>query len=130
MRRKPNAGSFKKGNIPWNKNKYGYMGSNRTSFTHEQIDKIGAQRVGKPRFAGDYLCCLCNERRIIKNKNGREYAIRKRVSYPRWLLEQHGITLRKNEVVYHIDGDLYNNDITNLEVITRAELMKRNSRRG
>jgi hypothetical protein len=30
-------------------------------------------------------------------------------------------------IIYHIDGDCYNDDLENLELITRAELLKRNN---
>lgn len=38
-----------------------------------------------------------------------------------------GINVPKGFVVYHKDGDNSNNDIGNLEVINRAELLRRNS---
>lgn len=34
--------------------------------------------------------------------------------------------LEKNEVVYHLDGNAFNNEISNLKIITRAELAKIN----
>jgi hypothetical protein len=40
-----------------------------------------------------------------------------------------GIDVPKGFVVYHKDGDNSNNVIGNLEVISRAELIKRNKRR-
>lgn len=43
--------------------------------------------------------------------------------------QQLGRKLESNEIVYHIDGDKYNNELSNLEVITRAKLLKRNKRR-
>jgi hypothetical protein len=40
----------------------------------------------------------------------------------RFLMEQHiGRRLRPKEIVHHIDGDKFNNDITNLQIVTRAE---------
>jgi hypothetical protein len=51
---------------------------------------------------------------------------RKRISYPKYVLEQNGIEVPKGCVVYHKDGDIYNNDLDNLEIITRAELLMRN----
>jgi hypothetical protein len=42
--------------------------------------------------------------------------------YHRWLMEKHlGRTLTDNEVVHHKDENKKNNDILNLEVMTRAE---------
>lgn len=40
----------------------------------------------------------------------------------RYVMECHlGRPLSKNEVVHHKDGDIYNNDISNLEVLSRSE---------
>ena len=36
------------------------------------------------------------------------------------------IEVPKGYIVYHIDGNMYNNDLGNLEVISRGELIKRN----
>lgn len=36
--------------------------------------------------------------------------------------------LPKGHVIIHKDGDRYNDDINNLEAITRAEMMRRNAR--
>lgn len=41
--------------------------------------------------------------------------------------EKLGRYLRPDEVVVHIDGDRANNDPANLEVMTRAELIRRNN---
>lgn len=100
-----NKGQFQKGMIPWNKGKYGYMSANRTSFTKEDLE---AKRIiGEPRKDRDGMIC-CSK----------------------WLMEQQlGRKLESNEIVYHIDGDKYNNELSNLEVITRAELLKRNEKR-
>ena len=42
--------------------------------------------------------------------------------YHRWIMEQElGRELRQDEVVHHIDGDKRNNDVSNLQVMTRSE---------
>lgn len=43
----------------------------------------------------------------------------------RYVMEQHlGRKLNSNEIVHHIDGNGLNNDISNLEVMSRSEHMK------
>lgn len=123
-----NKGQFQKGMIPWNKGKYGYMGANCTSFTKKDLE---AKRViGKPRKDRDGMICCSEEKIPVKSRNGKIYMHQRRVSYSKWLMEQQlGRKLESNEVVYHIDGDKYNNELSNLEVITRAELLKRNEKR-
>lgn len=122
-----NKGQFQKGMIPWNKGKYGYMSANRTSFTKEDLK---AKRIiGKPRKDRDGMICCSEEKVPVRSYNGKVYMHQRRVSYSKWLMEQQlGRKLESNEIVYHIDGDKYNNELSNLEVITRAELLKRNKR--
>lgn len=119
-------GQFEIGHTPWNKGLYGYMGANTTSFTKERAESLGKQGEGKPREGHGHLICSCSERRSVKQKNGKVYQVRKRIPYARYVLEKHGIDVPRGHVVYHIDGDYKNNDISNLEVISRAELVKRN----
>lgn len=123
-----NKGQFQKGMIPWNKGKYGYMSANRTSFTKEDLE---AKRIiGKPRKDRDGMICCSEEKVPVRSYNGKVYMHQRRVSYSKWLMEQQlGRKLESNEIVYHIDGDKYNNELSNLEVITRAELLKRNEKR-
>ena len=123
-----NKGQFQKGMIPWNKGKYGYMSANRTSFTKEDLE---AKRIiGKPRKDRDGMICCSEEKVPVRSYNGKVYMHQRRVSYSKWLMEKElGRKLESNEVVYHIDGDKYNNELNNLEVITRAELLKRNDQR-
>lgn len=123
-----NKGQFQKGMIPWNKGKYGYMSANRTSFTKKDLE---ARRViGKPRKGRDGMVCASEEKIPVKSHNGKVYMHQRRISYSKWLMEQQlGRKLESNEIVYHIDGDKYNNELSNLEVITRAELLKRNEKR-
>lgn len=120
-----NKGSFKKGMTPWNKGRYGYMGANKTSFTKEAAEK--KRKIGIPRKGKDGLICCSEEKIKTKSKNGKIYMHQRRVSYARWLMEKEiNRKLEKNEVVYHLDGDAFNNEISNLKIITRAELARIN----
>ena len=43
------------------------------------------------------------------------------ISYPKWLLQSHlGRELLGDETVDHIDGDFNNNNISNLQILSRA----------
>ena len=128
-----NKGQFKKGNIPWNKGKRGYMGANRTSFTAERVEqertKYHIGEAQKPDRDG-WLYCRTEDKVFYRDsKTGRLHYNRKRISYCKYLLKTMGINVPKGYVVYHKDGDNSNNAIGNLEVISRAELIKRNTRR-
>ena len=116
-------GRFKKGANPWNKDKRGYMGANKTSFT---TDTIKHAEIGKPQQGHQNIVTPTAEKIPVKDKHsGKTYMVHKRESYPRWLLKQNGVEVPKGSVVWHLDGDYTNNDLDNLEVITRAEAIKR-----
>lgn len=123
-----NRGRFIKGHKTWNKGLFGYMGANCTSFTKKDLE---AKRIiGKPRKGRDGMVCSSEEKVPVRSYNGKVYMHQRRISYSKWLMEQQlGRKLESNEIVYHIDGDKYNNELSNLEVITRAELLKRNKKR-
>ena len=125
-------GQFAKGMVPWNKGKRGYMGANKHSFTSERVRKERTRyRTGEAQKAGKggYLSCRTEERVERKDANtGRVYLHRKRKSYCKYLMESLGYVIPEGYVVYHIDGNVTNNDIGNLEIISRAELMRRNGR--
>ena len=119
---------FEKGQTPWNKGLTGYMGANETSFTREKILDKTKDIEGKPKYNGkDSMYCTISERAPRRDaRTDKIYMHRKRVSYAKYVLEQNGIEVPKGCIVYHKDGDLYNNELENLEVITRAELLARN----
>lgn len=124
-----NLGRFLKGHNTWNKGKYGYMGANCGSFTKEDIAK--RRQIGKVSQGKDQLVCVSEDTIPTKSRNGKIYMHHKRVSYARNLMENLlNRKLEVNEVVFHKDGDAFNNDLSNLEVITRSELAKRNHKGG
>lgn len=52
------------------------------------------------------------------------------VSYPKWLLEKKlGRKLLPNETADHVDNDFRNDEISNLELLTRAENARKEMRR-
>ena len=118
-------GQFQKGIIPWNKNKFGYMGANKTSLTKDTVrrsDYITPQKATRDCP----MIVLEHEFISVRSKNGKIYQHHKRIPYSKYVLLQNGIEVPKGCVVFHKDGDNKNNIISNLEVITRAELAKRN----
>ena len=114
----PTTGQFKKGATAWNKGKYGFMGANKTSFTKADVKPAA---IGVPKQGHGHMVTASEETRPTKSVNGKVYNNHKRVSYPRWLLKQNGIDVPADCVVWHKDGDYTNNDLSNLEVITRRE---------
>ena len=123
-----NNGQFVKGQKAWNKGVFGYMGANRTSFTKEDVAK--KRQIGKISKGKGQLVCVSEETRPTKSYNGKIYMHHKRVSYAKWLMEKElGREIdSRREVIYHIDGDPMNNELSNLKVITRAELAKINGK--
>lgn len=65
---------------------------------------------------------------IQKHKEGYfiQLATNKRQKLARYVYEQIYGELPKGHVIYHIDGDRYNDDPSNLVAITRVELIKLN----
>ena len=118
-----------KGNIPWNKgiHKATSQKCAKTYFTREQI--MNKTKYYVPKLGKDQLVVSdpTEPRRACKNThNNKVYQNVRRIPYARYVLKQAGIEVPKGHIVYHIDGNMYNNDIGNLEVISRGELMKRN----
>ena len=130
VQKRNTRGQFAKGMIPWNKGKRGYMGANAHSFTSERVRKERTRyRTGEAQKAGKggYLSCRTEERVERKDADtGRVYLHRKRKSYCKYLMESLGYVIPEGHVVYHIDGNVANNDIGNLEIISRADLLKLN----
>lgn len=114
----PTTGRFVKGATAWNKGKYGFMGANKTSFTKADVKPAA---IGVPKQGHGHLVTASDETRPTKSYNGKIYNNHKRVSYPRWILKQQGIEVPDDCVVWHKDGDYTNNNLDNLEVITRRE---------
>lgn len=108
-------GKFNKGDVPWNKGLSGFNPSPQTQF------KSGENHVGEnhPSWKGGV--------QVVKNDCVHVWIGNKeRQRRPKVIWEKTNGKLPKGYVLYHIDGDRYNDDISNLEAITRAELLKRN----
>lgn len=109
-----NKGSFKKGQTPWNKGKEGFNPSPETQFKTGEL-------VGKdhPSWKGGV--------HMVKNDCAHLWTgANKRARRPRVIYEEYYGPIPKGYVVIHIDGNRYNDDIGNLEAISRADNLKRN----
>jgi hypothetical protein len=108
-------GQFVKGFTTWNKGMKGLRVSPNTEF------KKCEQHTGEnhPSWKGGT--------QIAKKDCAYLWdGVNKRKRRPRVIWEQHNGTLPDGYVVIHIDEDRYNDDISNLKAISRAELLKLN----
>lgn len=98
----PNSTSFKRGRTPHN-----YKGFPRILYNKGKAEVI----------------CTIDKTKLATSR-GRQYEVRMRTSYARVCFGLNRIP--KGMVVYHLDRDVRNNKLSNLELITRAELLRRN----
>ena len=101
---------YKKGYIPWNKGKKGYMGANRTSFKKGHRPKswkpVGSERVDKDGYT------------LIKIAEPKKWALKHRVIWE----EHYKNKVPKRSVIIFADGDKTNLNVDNLICVTRNEL--------
>jgi hypothetical protein len=108
-------GQFVTGMATWNKGKKGIRLSPKSEF------KVG-EKVGDkhPSWKGG----------VQKSSNDCAYlwdGANKRKRRPKAIWEEHNGTLPEGMIIYHINGDKDDDDISNLKAITRAELLKLNN---
>lgn len=107
-------GYLKKGSIPWNKGKKGYMGANRTSFKKGHRPKswkpVGSERVDKDGYT---LIKISNEGGMWKR-----WALKHRVVWE----EHYKMKVPKESVIIFADGNKSNLSVDNLICVTRNEL--------
>jgi hypothetical protein len=120
---------WEKGHPTWNKGLHKVLSEKcaQTYFTRERIMQNTKYYV--PRQGKDQLVVAdpTEPRLATRNThNNKIYQIVRRIPYARYVLKKAGIEVPKGYIVYHIDGNMYNNEIGNLEVISRGKLMKRN----
>ena len=109
-----NKGCFPKGHVPHNVGKPA-LGGHSTRFTKGEShsgDKNPSWLGGQQVMSHD---CV-----HLSLRNG------KRIRKPKFVWEMVHGELPSGMVIYHKDGNKYNDNINNLEAITRAELLKRN----
>lgn len=113
------SGEYKKGATPWNKGTVGLMKANKTSFKKGQkpSNYMGGYKMCKD---GIYVRCGNKTYKYGKLKVGKYESLARH----NWK-EKFG-EIPKGMIIWHKDGDIYNNEIENLEIITRAENIGRN----
>ena len=109
---------FTKGNASWNKGLKGLTNKSSTKFKKGHIPHNAKESDGAIS--------------IRKDKNGTCYrfirvALGKWYHYGRWVWEEKNGKIPKGMCLWHIDRDSLNDNIENLEVITRRDNIKRNS---
>lgn len=109
-------GQFLKGLLPWNKGKKDFRPSPETEF------KEGEDHVGEnhPSWKG-------GEQVMSKDCVHTWTGNGERKRRPRAIYEEFHGPIPAGYVIYHIDGDKHNDDLVNLEAISRGELMQRNA---
>ncbi|MBW1812631.1 MAG: HNH endonuclease [Deltaproteobacteria bacterium] len=108
-------GQFEKGHIPHNKGVHAPTSSKcaETYFTKEHF--------------GKKHCCWTGGMQKMKNDCiYKSTGANKRVRNPRLVWEQMRGKIPAGMCIWHIDGEKHNDDIDNLEIVTRAEMLKRN----
>ena len=107
-------GQFVKGSITWNKGIKGFRPSPETEFkVGELVGEIHPSWKGGVQITKKDCAYLW-------------YGANKRKRRPRAVWEEYYGTLPEGMVIIHLDSDKYNDDISNLKAITRAELLKIN----
>lgn len=103
-------GRFKKGSIPWNKGKKGYVGANRTSFKKGHKPKnwkpVRSERINTEGYT------------LIKIAEPRKWALKHRIIWE----EHYKKKIPRGSVIIFDDSDKSNLSIENLICVTRNEL--------
>lgn len=120
LKKRINAGQFKRGEHPWNKGLHYDVGGNsaRTRFKPGNRPHTW-QPIGHVRLTKDgYL----QRKTADTGYTPRDYVF---IHHLVWRM--HGNTVPPGHALVFRDGDKLNVDINNLELVTRAELMSRNT---
>ena len=108
-------GHFKKGSTPWNKGLKGYMGANKTSFkkgtTPPNQVPVGTESLTK----GGYI--------KVKIADPNKWELKHRLIY-----KQHHGEIPKDCNVIFADTDIYNFDVDNLVLVSKAEMLIMNNK--
>lgn len=117
----PQTQTFKKGDIPHNKNKI-------------QLNCLHCKRVFEKspsrKDVAKFCSKQCMNEALKENGNAKQKYIRitvngKRQLQHRYIMEQHlGRELHKNEVVHHINENKHDNRLDNLQLLSRSDHAK------
>ena len=118
----PNS-EFTRGIIPWNKGTKGLTKANKASFKKGNTPKNYKGGIKSNGKDGVYILVKKNYYKC----NSKKQKHSKYEQLARIIWRKHYGDFDKKFIVFHKDKDINNNDINNLELITRAELLKRNN---
>ena len=116
------ATEYAKGHIPYNKGKKGLTKANSGSFRKGNRPANYMGGIKNCRKDGLYIRVGT---KTYNYDNGKR-KVGKYESLARYNYKKAFGEIPKNMIVYHKDGDMLNNEIDNLELISRSELLKRN----
>lgn len=117
---------FKRGRKSWNKGTKGLTSANKTSF--KKGDRPKNYTGGIKSNGKDGLYIRVGNGKYFYKKNGKQFSVGKYESLARHKYREAYGDFPKEMIVSHKDGDIYNNEIENLELISRAENLKRNNK--
>lgn len=106
--------TYRKGLIPVNAFPVGHVSAN---FIGEIPRIISTSRDGK------YRVITINEKVKRLNHKGKEIFVKKRVNFARYLYEKNFKKLPKNWVVVHLDRDFLNDELDNLQAMSRKDFI-------
>jgi len=115
---------FARGHKSWNTGTIGLMKANKTSF---KKGNIPANYMGGMKICKDGIYKIIEGEYKYKNKN-KKIKCHKYENLARVRYREHYGDFDKKLIVFHKDGDCFNNQIENLELITRAENLRRNQK--
>lgn len=105
------GGQFKKGNVPFNKGTKGLMKPNKTSFKKGNVP-ANRRPIGSERKTKDgYIEIKINDGKLNKNWMCKH----------RYVYQKHYGKIPEGYNVVFLDGDKNNCNISNLEIISKAE---------
>jgi hypothetical protein len=124
---------FEKGHIPYNKGKKRGSVSPATEFQkgrcpHNTKGDYEPQVIHRGDGTIEVIVSLPDKKRIAVSRN-KQYVTRQRTSYARFIWEKYNGEIPSGMIVFNT-GDPTKIEIDNLELITRAELLRRNRARG
>ena len=124
-----NKGQFQKGNVPYNKGMKRGSVSVDTEFKKGQVAH-NFKGFGTPSVVGKRKEVITTINEPVKAvSRGKTYNTKRRTSYARYLWMQHHGDIPEGHVVYN-NGPSDTITINNLEIISRAELVKRNKKQS
>jgi len=119
------ASEFKKGQVSWNKGKKGTHFSPKTEF---KKGNISANYRGGYKVCKDGIYIITKNKKYYYNRDGKKVIARKYEQLARIKYREAFGDFPKDMVILHKDGDILNNQIDNLELISRGELLRRNQK--